>query len=182
MNTKRVADGITGFRALLSLAFVWLGLAHGRDGLPWAVVMLLVDWTGDGLDGFLARRSSRQYRTWVGDHDLEVDMAVAAGLLAYMVFAGFVDPRVAAVYVVLCGLVLLYWQFSRALGMLCQAPVYGWFIWVALHHAPVAGWTLIVWLATAVIVTWPRFPQEVIPGFLEGMRQVSRRYRQHLND
>jgi hypothetical protein len=29
---------------------------------------------------------------------------------------------------------------------------------------------LSAWVVVAVIVTWPRFPQEVIPGFLHGMR------------
>jgi hypothetical protein len=32
------------------------------------------------------------------------------------------------------------------------------------------GLMLSAWVIAAVVVTWPRFPQEVIPGFLGGMR------------
>jgi len=56
------------------------------------------------------------------------------------------------------------------MGMLFQAPIYGWFIYIALTYAPEAGWWLVAWILAAVVITWPRFPREVVPGFLKGMR------------
>jgi hypothetical protein len=123
------------------------------------------------LDGRIARRSRVQYRTWIGDHDLEVDMTVSLGLLAYLLQAGFIHPWLSAVYVLLWSVYFL-WQggIPHSQGMLFQAPTYGWFIWVALHEAPPAGWAIVIFLALAIMVTWPYFPKVMVPGFLAGLR------------
>lgn len=176
---KQFADLITVMRIAIALILPWLGLAQGAAGLPVAVWLMIADWTGDFLDGAMARRSRVAYHTWVGDHDLEVDMAVAAGLLAYLVFAGLVDVRLAGIYLVICALTFWRWGVPKALGMLAQAPIYGWFIWVALRESPAAGPWLVVWIVAAVVLTWPRFPHEVVPGFLAGMRRVGK-YRPNL--
>src|SRR5574341_2291346 len=99
---KQFADLITLMRFAIALSLPWLGLAQGAAGLPVAVWLMVADWTSDFLDGAMARRSRVAYYTWVGYHDLEVDMAVAAGLLAYLVFAGLVDVRLAGIYLVIC--------------------------------------------------------------------------------
>jgi hypothetical protein len=31
---------------------------------------------------------------------------------------------------------------------------------------------MLVWIVLAVLVTWPRFPQQVVPGFLEKIKAV----------
>lgn len=171
-NRKRLADFITGARLLLGASLAWLGLARGAAALPTAVWLMLVNWTGDSVDGVIARSSRPFYHTWLGDHDLEVDMAVAAALLAYLVAAGFAPPTVAILYLV--GWLLLFWRLGlvRSLGMLAQAPVYGWLIWAALVEAPDVGRWVLVWIVLAIIVTWPRFPREIIPSFLAGLRPV----------
>lgn len=172
MNPKKLADAITGARALLALLLVWIGWTRGADALTWATWILLVNWTGDAIDGPIARRSPTRYHTWIGDHDLHIDMAFSAGLLAYMAVAGFVDPRLAGLYAILWALLLAYTNMSRALGMFCQAPVYGWFIWTALRDTPAQGRMLIIWILVAIAVTWPRFPQQIVPGFLEGVAKL----------
>ena len=65
---------------------------------------------------------------------------------------------------------------ERSLGMLSQAPIYGWFIWVAMREAPQSGRWLLIYLVAIVVVTWPRFPKEIIPGFLSGIHQVYKNY------
>ena len=169
---KQFADLITVVRIALAFILPWLGLAHGAAGLPTAVWLMIADWTGDCLDGPIARRSRVNYHTWVGDHDLEVDMAVATGLLAYLVFAGLVDVRLAGIYLLICALTFWRWGVPKALGMLVQAPIYGWFIWVALRDAPASGRWIVGWILAAIVVTWPKFPREIVPGFLAGMQRV----------
>ncbi|HLE29800.1 MAG TPA: hypothetical protein VI793_16870 [Anaerolineales bacterium] len=172
LSAKRLADLITEVRLLLGGMLAWLGLAQGAAGLPLAVWLMIADWTGDCLDGAVARRSRVHDHTWVGDHDLEADMLVSGGLLAYLVFARFLDLHLAGAYLLIWALVFWYWGLLRSLGMLFQAPIYAWFIWVAVRDAPGAGWWIVIWIAAAIVITWPKFPKEVIPGFLAGMQRV----------
>jgi len=174
---KQVADLITTARVLIGFVMAWLGLTQGPAGMPLVVWLLIADWTGDSVDGSIARRSRVQYRTWIGDHDLHVDIVVSVGLLIYLLASGFVSVWLALVYMIIWALVFLRLGVPRSLGMLFQAPIYAWFIWIALHAMPGIGVWMMVWIAAVMIVTWPRFPREVIPGFLSGMRAVQVLYR-----
>jgi phosphatidylglycerophosphate synthase len=168
---KQVADLITTARGLVAVFLVWLGIVRGAGGLSLAAWVMIADWVGDMVDGRIARRSRVQYHTWIGDHDLEVDMAVSIGLLAYMLQAGFVNIWLAGIYVLLWG--VYFWRQGRiphSPGMLFQAPMYAWFIWITLRDAPRAGWPIIVFLVSAVVLTWPYFPKVMVPGFLKGLR------------
>ena len=169
---KQVADLITTSRALLSFWLAWLGITQGESSLVMAVWMMILNWTGDALDGTLARRSSRKYHTWIGDHDLEVDILVSVGLLFYLTGSGLIDFRVVGIFFLVWVVILWRWGFNRSLGMLFQAPIYAWFIWVAMLKLPAIGMWLIIWIIAAVVITWPRFPNEVVPGFLTGMKEV----------
>lgn len=169
---KQVADFITVARALLAVFLAWLGFTQGAAGLPVAVWTMIIDWSGDALDGPIARRSRVFYHTWIGDHDLQIDMLVSAGLLVYMLAAGFVEVWVAGVYLLIWLLIFWRWGAASVLGMLFQAPIYGWFVWVALREVPAIGIWLIVWMAFALITTWPKFPKTIVPGFLGSMSEV----------
>lgn len=172
MVAKQVADFITFARGLLLVLFPWLGWAQGALALPWAAALLVANWTGDSLDGPLARRSRVQYQTWIGEHDLEIDMAVSIGLLIYMLLSGFVRPAVGGLYLLLWA--IFFWRSGnpRAAGMLFQAPIYAWFIITAFQHTALAGWMLVGWIAVGLIVTWPRFPKETVPEFIRGFREM----------
>jgi cardiolipin synthase len=172
---KRLADGLTLSRLVVAMALLWLGLQHGASALPAAGALMILSWASDVVDGGLARRSPIRVHTWIGDHDLEIDMSVSLGLLGYLLASGFVDARMGAGYVLAWGLVFWRWGIQRGPGMLFQAPIYGWFILVALRNAPPAGWAMVVWILCVLVVTWPRFPQEVIPGFLVEMRRLGGR-------
>ncbi len=169
---KQVADVITVARGLIAFMLIWLGSTFGSQGLPVAVWLMLADWVGDAIDGPIARRSSRQYSTWIGDHDLEFDMTVSVGLLIYMYQSGYLSIWVFVGYLILWG---LYFRrqggIPRAYGMLFQTPIYGWFAYLALRDAPQIGWMIPVFIAAVIILTWPRFPKVIIPGFLSQIRR-----------
>lgn len=175
MVAKQVADLITIARGFLVVIFPWLAVTQGRASVPWAAVLLAADWTGDVLDGALAKRSRVKYQTWVGAHDLEIDMAVSFGLLIYLILTGLVSLTVAVIYLLLWGAFVLRSGLPRSMGMLFQAPIYGWFVYITLIHANSAGLMLVAWVLAAVVITWPRFPREVIPGFLHGMADFLKR-------
>jgi phosphatidylglycerophosphate synthase len=174
---KRLADLITWARAFLVPLLLWLGLAHGQDALPAVVVLMIADWTGDCFDGVLARRGPQLVHTWIGDHDLEIDMAISGALLAYLSAAGLIAYPVAILYLLLW--LLLFWRkgLTRSMGMLFQAPIYGWFIFIVIRDATPYGLLLVAWIAAAVFLTWPRFPKVIVPGFLAGIRATLQKYR-----
>lgn len=181
-DPKHLADFITLARSLLALGLIWLGWSQSKDALGLAVYLMLVDWTGDVLDGILARRSRLNYHTWIGDHDLEVDLSVSAGLLGYMMLAGYIDWRVCSAYTLLWVLIFWHLGYIRSLVMLVQAPVYFWFIYIAIREPPYRGWWLIAWIAIILMITWPRFPNQVIPGFLESIRGITKGQSSKPND
>lgn len=170
---KQVADLITFARGLLGFWLAWLGFTQGDQALVLAVWIMIADWTGDSIDGALARRSSIRYQTWIGDHDLEVDITVSAGLLIYLLGAGFLEWHWAVIYLLIWAVVFWRWGFYRSLGMLIQAPIYLYFVVIALREPPHTGIWIIIWVAAFMIITWPKFPKEIIPGFLGGLKVIS---------
>jgi len=177
LNAKQVADVVTLLRGLLGFGLVWLGLTQGAEGLNKAVFVMITAWTGDAIDGKIARRSKEYYHTWIGDHDLEIDMAVSLGLLVYMIISGFVNIWLASVYVLFWTFILWRWKNLRVLGMLSQAPIYGYFIVLSLVLLPNVGIWILVWILIALIITWPQFPKMIVPGFLDGLREFLINYR-----
>lgn len=179
---KRVADLITWSRTLLAPIFLWLGVTHGQDAVPIVVVFMILNWTGDSIDGVLARRGSNFVHTWIGDHDLEVDMAISVGLLAYLTAADLIAFQATALYLLLW--LLLFWRkgMTRSLGMLFQAPIYAWFIFVVIRDAAPYGLLILAWIFAALLVTWPKFPKVIVPNFLDGMRATLEKYREDRPD
>jgi hypothetical protein len=171
---KQVADLITFSRGLMAIILAGLGLLVGKDALPLAAWLMIADWCGDMVDGPIARRSRIHYHTWIGDHDLQIDMTVSVGLLIYLLGAGYISWWVGVIYLLGWALFFLRFGVIPAPGMLFQAPIYFWFILTALRDATGLGVLIIVLIFAAVIITWPKFPQVVVPGFLEGMRKAFR--------
>ena len=173
ITTKSLADLLTALRFGLAWYILWLGISSGAEALPLATLVLIAAWVTDVLDGPLARRDPTGRRTWIGDHDLETDMAVSIGVLAYLALSSFVSPQLAITYVVLCGALLRHYR-SLHLAWGVQAPPYACMLYVALRNAPTFGFIAVGYIALVVIATWPRFPQETIPQFLGGMRTLGR--------
>lgn len=180
MSMKIIADMITFSRLLLSICLIWFGIEFGVLALPWVVWIMILSWTGDSLDGTLSRHSRAKVQTWVGAHDLQFDMTIAGALLFYLAFTGFVPLPGAIFYLLIWGVV--FWRFglNSTLGILFQAPVYGWFIVIAIHNAPSSGLWILVWLVVAIVLTWPRFPDQVIPEFVDGVVEMWQRLPSHL--
>jgi phosphatidylglycerophosphate synthase len=170
--TKRAADFITLTRALLVPVLLWLGFSQGPEALPLVIWLVLYNWTADSLDGPLARRGPAEIHTWLGDHDLVIDMLFTTSLLAYLVGAEFVPWQVGVIY-------LLFWiayfwvrGLKHALGMIYQGPIYAWFLYVAVRDAPKVSIWIGVWMVVALIVTWPKIPKVVIPDFINDLRAL----------
>lgn len=175
VGIKTLADTLTSARFMLGLYLTYLGWRDGAEAVAPATLTLLVAWATDVLDGPLARRDPRGIHTWIGDHDLEADMTVALGVWIYLALAGFLSAWLAVAYGLAAAVAL--WHFGSAhLAWGVQALPYGAMIWTAWRTAPIFGLLLVAWIGLVVVATWPRFPQCVLPEFLDGMRDLRRRH------
>jgi cardiolipin synthase len=171
VSTKTLADLLTAARFCLAGGIIWLGVKGGAQALPAVVVALVLAWITDVLDGPLARSDPSGRRTWIGDRDLETDMSVGLAVLIYLALAGYLTPKAAVGYVMVCAVLL--WHFrSMHLGWAVQAPPYAVMIYTAVRDAPTYGLMLVGYVVLVVVATWPRFPKVVVPQFLEGMRNL----------
>jgi cardiolipin synthase len=174
VGIKTLADTLTGVRFLLAFYLIWLGWQKGPKAVGSAALALLIAWVTDVLDGPLARRDPRDIRTWIGDRDLEADMAVALGVWIYLTLAGFLSPWLAGVYL-LAAVVALWRLGSAQVAWGLQALPYGAMIWTSWRMAPLFGLLLVAWIGLVLVATWPRFPRETVPQFLNGVRDLWRR-------
>jgi phosphatidylglycerophosphate synthase len=170
---KFLADALTVSRLLLALVLVWLGETGSAGSLPSAISILVLAWVTDLLDGPLARRDPSPRQTWIGDHDLAVDVSVAVGALGYLTLAGYVSPPSALTYVAVAGLLLAYYR-SPALAMAAQALPYAGMLLVGLWDAPLYGALALGWIGLLILITWPRVPRQIVPDFLCGIKALSR--------
>lgn len=171
IRAKTIADTLTVTRVFLALLILWLGVTAGSEALPAATTALIFAWATDLLDGSFARRDPSAQQTWVGAHDLQADMSVGLAVLGYLTFARFV-PLWAGLTYLLISVALLWYLRSTYIGMAVQAAPYAVMLYVALRYATLQGAIAVAWLVLALIVTWPRFPNETVPNFLRGMRDL----------
>lgn len=173
---KRIADLLTSSRALIGLGLIGLGFIHGEKALAWVAWLMLANWAGDVLDGAVARLSPVREHSWIGDHDLEVDIFVATGLAIYLWQAEFILIEHLVLYFVLWLVIFLVFGYRRPLGMLFQAPIYVYLIVITLGRYPFSGWAMLVGIMALIFFTWPRFPNQVIPDFLNGIRTTLNKF------
>lgn len=173
-DAKLVADLITAGRGLLGFVMIYLGFAQGTEALPIVATLMLLDWTGDFVDGGIAKRSRHRRRTWIGDADIYVDLFMSICLGIYLIAAGFIGFVLGFWYIL--GWILLIWRFGldKNLLMLAQAPIYLWFILTALRVIPGSGTWLVLWVLVALAINWRRFSRDIVPKFIDGMASLWR--------
>jgi hypothetical protein len=151
---------------------IWLGLTQGAQALPTVVVLMLLDWTGDFVDGAIAHRSRHPRRTWIGDSDLYIDLLVSLCLAVYLLGAGFISFGFVSLYLLGWALILRRFGLDRNLLMLLQAPIYLYFILIAVRLIPASGSWLVIWVLVALVINWRRFSHDIVPKFIDGMRSM----------
>ncbi len=172
LDAKLVGDLITASRGILALIIAWLGLTQQAQALPLVIFLMLLDWTGDFVDGTIAKRSRHPRRTRIGDSDVYIDLLVSIGLGIFMVSAGYVSLMVGIGYTLLWMLILWRFGLDKNLIMLAQTFIYLWFIVIAIQSLPTLGYWLVIWVAIALTINWRRFSHEIVPKFISGVRDL----------
>lgn len=173
-DAKLVADFITAARGMLGFVIIWLGFTQGADALPAVVTLMLLDWTGDFVDGTIAKRSRHPRRTWIGSSDIYVDAFMSICLGIYLISAGYLGFVLGFWYIL--GWILILWRFGldKNLLMLAQTPIYLWFIITTLQVIPESGTWLVIWVLIALAINWKRFSQDIVPKFISGIASMLR--------
>lgn len=173
-DAKLFADFITAARGVLGLSLIWFAFSSGVEALPLVALIMLLDWTGDFVDGTIAKHSRHPRRTRIGDSDLYIDAFVSIGLGIYLVASGFAGTIIGLGYLIGWILILLRFGLDRNLIMLAQAPIYLWFIIVTLQVIPQIGTLLAAWVLVATAINWRRFSKDIVPNFIDGVSSIWR--------
>ena len=174
LDAKIVGDLITASRGIVGLIIIWLALTQGKDALPAIVFLMLLDWTGDFVDGTIAHRSRNPRHTRIGDSDIYIDLFVSICLGIFLVNAGFVGFTIGFWYAVGWMLLLRRFGLDKNLLMLAQTPIYLWFIITALKILPTMGYWMVIWVAVALTINWRRFSKDIVPKFIHGIASMLR--------
>jgi phosphatidylglycerophosphate synthase len=173
---KKLADLLTASRALIAILIVALSL-EGKKALPWVILLIIVGWTTDILDGRLARRARGEgssqtgvdENTWLGEHDFLLDMILVFSSLIYLTAAGFIGVPFALGYTLVAAIFILWASGSKSVTELFAFPLTALPLIIAYQEVPWAAYMYLIWILLALVFCWERFVG-VVREFIAGMR------------
>lgn len=168
---KRVPDLLTASRGFIALAILSLGFV-GPRALETVVLLTMLGWTTDILDGRLARRYKTE-ATWVGEREFVFDMIMVFAGLCYLVMAGLIPATPAIIYVAVAAVFIAYFR-SKMITMSFACPLSALPLIVAYFNAPRAAWMFIVWMCLAFLFDWRRF-KGVVMEFIANAKALQKR-------
>lgn len=168
---KRVPDLLTASRGVIAAAIISLGFV-GPGALQAVIVLTMLGWTTDILDGRLARRY-RKPPTWIGEREFVFDMLLVFSGLCYLVMAGYVPFIPAAAYIAVAAVCIAYFRL-KSVTMSFATPLVALPLVVAYISARQAAWWYLIWIAAVLILDWKRFVG-VVQEFIENAKGIARR-------
>ena len=174
---KGIPDVLTMSRGLIAAAILSLGFLErlgilADSALQTVLLLTILGWTTDILDGRLARKY-RKPPTWVGEKEFAFDMAMVFSGLCYLVLSGFIPFVPAIIYVMVAAAFIAYFR-SKMVTMSFATPVVALPLIVAYFEAPQALIWYIVWIAAALVFDWRRFAG-VVREFIHNAKDLPRR-------
>jgi len=167
---KGLADLLTLSRFFLSLGIMALGVWGEDRTMPTVVMIALLAWMTDTLDGPLARRSRPRRRTWIGEQDFPIDVFMAVALLSYLTAINVVPWQGTLTYLFVAA-AAIWWLREQAVALAFMAPVDALFLYTGWQRAPTETRCVFLYLAVTLILDWHRFCY-VVSVFINGMRRV----------
>jgi phosphatidylglycerophosphate synthase len=167
-QAKPIADFLTLFRFFLGLVIAVLGYLRSSEGLQAAILLVLLSWLTDIVDGRLARRDPDAQDTWLGRHEAEADLSTSLGVTVYLVFSGYIPIWFGVLIVfVLPAVWLLH---SHQLAWPLYALPYAILLIVAFDGTPALAWLMVAYLLVTLVIQFPRLSGEHLPEFFQSIR------------
>jgi len=163
-----IADVLTATRAVLA---VFLAVTLASGSFPIAIVVLVIAWATDLLDGRLARAAEEDTR--LGDWDFRIDVSLGIAILVGLTLSGLASMWVViAVVATLGGFTLV--SGNPAPAMLLLAFAYALFLWLLLDLQPGLWWLPFASIVVLLVVDWRRFFKVILPAFFRGLATLGR--------
>ncbi|MDY6797039.1 MAG: CDP-alcohol phosphatidyltransferase family protein [Actinomycetota bacterium] len=159
-NAKTIADALTVLRVFLSFIIILCAIIAAKSLLPLVVVLTLIGWTTDVLDGKMARRDPSGRKTWIGDMDFGADMILIYSGLLYFIAAGYLPFWPFFLYGIYAATTAIIWT-RKSVMMAVAAPVAAVPIIFSFVHYPIWGWIFIGWIAVDLLFNWSDFTTEI---------------------
>lgn len=171
IKMRRLPDLLTLSRGLVAAAILGLGFV-GERALEAVILLTILGWTTDILDGRLARKYHKP-PTWIGEREFIFDMVMVFSGLCYLVLSGLINAWLALIYIVVAGICIAFFR-SKMITMSFATPLVALPLIVASIKAPRAALWYLIWIVGAVMLDWSRF-KGVVREFLENAKNLTQR-------
>ncbi|MBU1050576.1 CDP-alcohol phosphatidyltransferase family protein [Candidatus Bipolaricaulota bacterium] len=169
---RMLPDLLTLSRGLVAVAILGLGFV-GERALEAVILLTILGWTTDILDGRLARKYNKP-ATWIGEREFVFDMLMVFSGLCYLVLSGLTNAWLALIYVLVAAVCIAIFR-SKMITMSFATPLVALPLIVASVRAPRAALWYLIWIAGALLLDWSRF-KGVVREFLENAKKLAQRY------
>lgn len=167
---RYLADLLTLSRVSLSLSLIFLGTQSSPQILPQVVLIVLLSWFTDLIDGPIARKETDLSMTIIGAHDKEADLATSVGVTVYLVLAGHIPAAAGLVFLIF--LTRIWFWHSHQLAWPLYALPYAFLLILAFNEAPGYGRLMGTYILAVLVISWPRLNSEFLPEFFEALQSV----------
>ena len=156
-----IPDLLTASRLLLAGVIVVLGATQGRQVTPTVVILVILAWTTDNLDGFMARRIPKRQPSWLGRHDFAIDVIFTWATLIFVLLAGFLPWWLGLAYT-LVALIVALWVRRKPITIIFLRLIDISAAVLALRFYPRLGLALIAFLLILAAAQWPRLSRDSV--------------------
>lgn len=170
IRLRLIADALTFIRLCLALLIILTGIIRGYEGLSLALLLLLLSWMTDALDGQLARRDTESKGSRIGDNDLIVDVLLGFAMMVFFTLSGIIPFWIMVfclIYLIMITFVLSGWTlYAIFIGV-----SYGTSLLVSLLHSPRFFYVFMLCIAIILLTTWSHC-WENIQAFFTGFKVI----------
>ena len=167
----KLPDLLTLSRGLVAAVILALGVV-GERALEAVILLTILGWTTDILDGRLARKYHKP-PTWIGEREFIFDMVMVFSGLCYLVMSGLINAWLALIYITIAVIFIAFFR-SKMITMSFATPLVALPLIVASIKAPRAALWYVLWIAGALALDWSRF-KGVVREFLENAKKLAQR-------